>query len=426
MAKQHYSPTRRRRSRCASSSRARSAWSFERTILDALTASIAVINRSGTIIAVNAAWEEFARTNGDPTLTHTGVGVNYLDVCRRAEGAEEAPQVLAGLEALLAGALTQFTLEYPCHSPTERRWFLLHASPLRTSGGGAVVSHTDITQRTLAEEQRALLLQREQWARAAAEEATQHVVRLQQVTSALGTALTPDEVAHIILSQGIAALGAKAGSVVVRTEDGTMLEVLHAVGYPADLIEQWQCFPLDAATPLSDAVRTGQSVLLESRATGAERYPALTMMESIFGDGAIAAFPLVVQNEVIGGLGMSFQHARTFATEEVAFMLNLVQQCAQALERARLYRSEQQAHAEAEEAVRGEKPEPGRRCLSVDRGTRVEKSAYHPARIWAAFGAARGAGADATRAGPARTQQHYRSSVSAQRNGWRAARRFIP
>lgn len=137
----------------------RKSRSFDRAILDALGTIIAVLDRTGTIIAVNAAWEQFAQTQGDPTLAHTGVGVNYLDVCRRARGrwSEEALQAAAGLEAVLAGDLAEFTLEYPCHSPTEQRWFLLQAAPLRASGGRVVVSHLNITQRKLAEEATARL-----------------------------------------------------------------------------------------------------------------------------------------------------------------------------------------------------------------------------------------------------------------------------
>jgi signal transduction histidine kinase len=54
----------------------------------------------------------------------------------------------------------------------------------------------------------------------------------------------------------------------------------------------------------------------------------------------------------VGGLGLSFATEQLFPPEDRAFMMALTQQCAQALERARLYEAEHRAREEAEEAVR--------------------------------------------------------------------------
>ncbi len=121
-------------------------------ILDALSAHIAVLDHSGRIIAVNQAWSHFAADNqGLPEKT--GVGVNYLEICQQVQGEEyeNARTTLAGLKAILDGSKSQFRLEYPCHSPTERRWFLLDASPLRGEHYGVVTTHLNITERKLAE-----------------------------------------------------------------------------------------------------------------------------------------------------------------------------------------------------------------------------------------------------------------------------------
>jgi diguanylate cyclase (GGDEF)-like protein len=55
---------------------------------------------------------------------------------------------------VLEGSLDELRLEYPCHSPDELRWFELRATPLKHHGlRGAVVVHSPITQRKLAEQQ---------------------------------------------------------------------------------------------------------------------------------------------------------------------------------------------------------------------------------------------------------------------------------
>ncbi len=56
-----------------------------------------------------------------------------------------------GLRRVLAGTSEVFNIEYPCHSPTEKLWFSLQATPLKYDVGGAVVSHQNITDRKLAE-----------------------------------------------------------------------------------------------------------------------------------------------------------------------------------------------------------------------------------------------------------------------------------
>jgi PAS domain S-box-containing protein len=132
----------------------RTAEELHLAVLSSLPAHIAVVDSNGTIIQVNQAWERFALTNGAPPMSKIGVGANYLDVCRRASGenSQEAPEVLAGLSAVLKGSLDSFCLEYPCHSPETQRWFLVAVAPLNTTSTGAVVSHTEITARVVAEQ----------------------------------------------------------------------------------------------------------------------------------------------------------------------------------------------------------------------------------------------------------------------------------
>ena len=66
--------------------RSASGYAYSQALLDAIKAHIAVIDRQGKILAVNRAWVAFARANGADDLNSTGIGVNYLDVCRSASG----------------------------------------------------------------------------------------------------------------------------------------------------------------------------------------------------------------------------------------------------------------------------------------------------------------------------------------------------
>ncbi|MET0084680.1 MAG: PAS domain S-box protein [Sedimenticola sp.] len=128
---------------------------FTREVLDSLTAHIAVLDDKGTIVMTNEAWNRFGEENGLPAEM-SGPGINYLDIVENASGtdSEEAPLVAENLRKILAGETDGFRLEYPCHSPGDKRWFYMRASQFLHEGSPAIViSHLDITQRMLSEQQ---------------------------------------------------------------------------------------------------------------------------------------------------------------------------------------------------------------------------------------------------------------------------------
>ncbi len=123
-------------------------------IADALPASIAVLDHTGLVQSVNASWKNFAAANGH-TGNQYGVGTNYVRMCDEVQGADAATAaaVAAGIRMILDGRTREFTAEYPCHSPTQKRWFRVIVTPLSASDtDGAVVVHVDITERKQGEE----------------------------------------------------------------------------------------------------------------------------------------------------------------------------------------------------------------------------------------------------------------------------------
>ncbi|MGA7948722.1 MAG: PAS domain-containing protein, partial [Thiobacillaceae bacterium] len=122
-------------------------------ILDALPVHIALLDIQGFIISVNKAWRQFGRASA-PQGPGYEVGVNYLGVCDSAHGdkAAGAQQAAKGIRLVLEGAEESFSLEYPCHSPTQQRWFMMTLTPLSDAQPrGVVVMHLDITERKQAE-----------------------------------------------------------------------------------------------------------------------------------------------------------------------------------------------------------------------------------------------------------------------------------
>jgi signal transduction histidine kinase len=138
---------------------------FWQQILDSVEDHIAVIDDTGIIVATNRSWRQFSASSGGVRAS-SDVGTNYLDVSLQAAAAgdETARFALAGIQDVLNGRKAKFELEYPCHSPLVKRWYILRATPLGPDRRHVVVAHIDITRRRLAEEaQRELLHQREEW-----------------------------------------------------------------------------------------------------------------------------------------------------------------------------------------------------------------------------------------------------------------------
>ena len=122
--------------------------------LDSLSAHIAILDETGEIVAVNGVWRAFAEANGgDPEKVSEGA--NYLQACESAtaRNTEDAAVFAEGIRDVLSNRRESFELEYPCHSPTERRWFIGRVTPyVHNDRPWAVVAHENITKRRLAEE----------------------------------------------------------------------------------------------------------------------------------------------------------------------------------------------------------------------------------------------------------------------------------
>jgi hypothetical protein len=116
--------------------------------LDELPEHTAIVDRSGTIVAVNKAWKRFAKDNGVADLSKVSEGANYLDVCERAKGEQShyAQSFGEGLRSVLSSREERFAMEYPCHSPTERRWFVGRVERFADGDSPmALVAHENVT-----------------------------------------------------------------------------------------------------------------------------------------------------------------------------------------------------------------------------------------------------------------------------------------
>ena len=118
---------------------------FVKSALDALSPHIAILDENGRILDVNAAWKQFAHDNGYRGDDY-GIGMNYIAVCD-ASGTGDALAVAHGIRGVMAGQIGEFYLEYPCHSPSERRWYVVRVTRFDWYGNvRIIVAHQNVTE----------------------------------------------------------------------------------------------------------------------------------------------------------------------------------------------------------------------------------------------------------------------------------------
>jgi len=118
------------------------------TVVDSMSAHVAILDEQGVIIDTNRAWKEFALQNG-MKQAFDGVGINYLSVCDFAgDGHEDnAGNVAEGIRKVISGDLPEFLTHYPCHSPDEKRWYAVRVVPFQgRDASKVIVTHENITQ----------------------------------------------------------------------------------------------------------------------------------------------------------------------------------------------------------------------------------------------------------------------------------------
>ena len=163
---------------------------------------------------------------------------------------------------------------------------------------------------------------------------------LQQITAALAAAITPEQVGDVVLNQASQTLGA-AAAVMGLIAEGDAVDVWSSLGVSDEVLARWGRKRMDTRTLLTDVVRTGRAIVMPSLAEYAAAYPDILPEVGPFGLQAVAGIPLTVGDRVLGAVTFIFSSSRAFSAEDVAFMETIAGQAAQAVERARLYRTVQ-------------------------------------------------------------------------------------
>jgi signal transduction histidine kinase/CheY-like chemotaxis protein len=158
--------------------------------------------------------------------------------------------------------------------------------------------------------------------------APERMTRLIEVAAALSKTMTPEQVADVVTTMALAALGARAGA-FLHLDDEADEYVLHegVDGQPRPP----RRLPLASELPIVVCARTGRRF-----SSGPESL----------------SLPLLIRGHAIGAITLEYGSGEPLGRDARAFLEATVEQCAQALERARLYALEQVRRAELEHSNR--------------------------------------------------------------------------
>jgi PAS domain S-box-containing protein len=229
------------------------------------------------------------------------------------------------------------------YSPSLELWVELRSNPGPT---GISVYLTDVTTRRARRERNR---------------------RLREVAAALARALTPMDVAEVVLEHAMRGVAADSVGVLLTDEERRELRLFAGLTELSDrLRKRWSRLPLTASTPLNEALDTGVPQLIAAREV-IRRFPHLSRDVLEVGASYYALLPLATSGPPLGLLALAWMERSSLDDDEMAFLTAITAQCAQALERAQLY--EQQRRI-AESLQRSLLPQQLPEIANIDLGAR--------------------------------------------------------
>jgi GAF domain-containing protein len=177
----------------------------------------------------------------------------------------------------------------------------------------------------------------------------EQLTRLQEVTSALAGARSEEAIGDVIVEFVVPALGADGGVLALVTAAG-QLKVARSVGYGEEYAHGGVTYDLEAEIPLTEAVRTKVPVSFSSAEDRGARFADAGHIQ--FKYQSMLAAPLLLGDDTIGVIALTFLDTRAFARTDEVFLATVAQQCAVAFDRCRMVALERARLVSAQEEAR--------------------------------------------------------------------------
>jgi phosphoserine phosphatase RsbU/P len=170
-----------------------------------------------------------------------------------------------------------------------------------------------------------------------ATESLGRATRLTGLLQRLNQLRSEDDVVRAVVAEGVSILGASAGVVHVLEEETGDLVMVGSIGVPTDVVvEEFARIPPDAVLPATDALRTGQPVVIGSPEERRGRYPALDDSRLPIPPAFVVVPMYDASGKPFGLFGVGFARAEALDELDERFIVEVASQCSLAMYRARL------------------------------------------------------------------------------------------
>lgn len=299
---------------------------FLLSVLDALSSHIAVLDERGVILMVNKAWRDFADHNHLETNNYA-IGQNYLEESLPVleDCQTGAVAVADGIRNVIEGRQPSFAIEYPCHSPHEKRWFQMRASRFTSlDSTRVVISHEDITSRVLSEEATRSWSEQQQ--------------TLAELALQLSAAQDLETTLNVVTSGARELIASYAAETIRLTGEDWSLAQRAVSTYDAETADSWP--PLsDFYQSLRDQVRSRNRPLKLAATQAAFDSSTISDItaKALTRDESLAAPLTDREGRNIGLILLQGKLTGAYNANDEAILVQIAQMASVALERARLY-----------------------------------------------------------------------------------------
>jgi serine phosphatase RsbU (regulator of sigma subunit)/integral membrane sensor domain MASE1 len=175
---------------------------------------------------------------------------------------------------------------------------------------------------------------------------------LSQLAQQLSASLTPHDIGQALTDQVLNEAGARALTLGLLSPDGRRLEFVESSGYPSAVVDEFVGgVDVTDRTVVTDAVRSGQPVVVHTAAEYDQRYPDNAHWSRVSGAESSVGWPLTSAGKPIGVLLLVWSEPQALNTAQRAYISAVATMVSQALVRARVYVDEHARAAVLQSAV---------------------------------------------------------------------------
>jgi uncharacterized protein YigA (DUF484 family) len=175
--------------------------------------------------------------------------------------------------------------------------------------------------------------------------------KLQELTTALGDALSTQAVTDAIVSWCAEQLGTSYATVLLLDVESRSVRFLRLEPVPDEVACLMAKIPTNLPSATTDVLTRRKPVYHRSLEEYLGDYPHLREATEALGVKALAHLPLMAADKLVGLLSLSWSEERSFEPEERSFLTTMASQCTLAVQRAELFEEKSEVAAILQRAI---------------------------------------------------------------------------